>query len=87
MKQIDNYIRYPAACPVCGVKPGIPCKSLFTGKRVHTHKDRPQLREGIMDAIMATCKIPNCDRTFLKVEPLRILCGNSLYHCLVSPRT
>ena len=33
--------RYPAACPICKVGEGMHCKSLYTGKTVHPHRDRP----------------------------------------------
>ena len=33
--------RYPAACPICKVGEGLHCKSLYSGKRVHPHRDRP----------------------------------------------
>ena len=33
--------RYPAACPVCERGKGECCVSLYTGKAVHPHKDRP----------------------------------------------
>ena len=34
-------IRYPRACPRCKVGEGMHCKSLYNGKRVHPHRDRP----------------------------------------------
>ena len=33
--------RYPAACPVCKRGEGEGCVSLYTGKAVHPHRDRP----------------------------------------------
>ena len=33
--------RYPSNCPVCHVKRGEHCVSLYSGKRVGTHKARP----------------------------------------------
>ena len=32
---------YPAACPVCKRGEGLNCVSLYTGKPVHAHRDRP----------------------------------------------
>ena len=37
-----DMVRYPAACPVCKRGEGQNCVSLYTGKRVHSHRDRPQ---------------------------------------------
>ena len=36
-----DFRRYPAACPICKVDEGLHCKSLYSGKRVHPHRDRP----------------------------------------------
>ena len=36
-----DFRRYPAACPICKVAEGLHCKSLYNGKRVHPHRDRP----------------------------------------------
>ena len=33
--------RYPLACPVCKRDKGESCVSLYTGKIVHAHRDRP----------------------------------------------
>ena len=36
-----DFRRYPAACPICKVDEGLHCKSLYSGERVHSHRDRP----------------------------------------------
>ena len=33
--------RYPSDCPVCHVKRGEQCVSLYTGKPIFTHEARP----------------------------------------------
>ena len=37
-----NTKRYPAACPICKRGEGLHCVSLYNGKKIHVHRDRPQ---------------------------------------------